>query len=215
MISAAGLSPTPFLRGTNGNGDLAMFNEILTDRLCLRCLQPEDNERMFAYRSNPEVLQYQSWEPQSQEEIRSFINSNLGREFNTPGWYQIAIARRGDVGLIGDCGIHFLEIDIRVAEIGITIAPEFQSMGYATEALTALLDLLFTRLNKHRVFASVDPRNHPSMALMQRIGMRKEGHFVQSLWFKDSWADDVVFALLDSEWRSKQSTDLNSKNLDK
>lgn len=189
-----------------------MFQEILTDRLCLRCLQPEDNERMFAYRSNPEVIQYQSWDPQSQEETRSFINSNLVREFNTPGWYQIAIALRGVDGLIGDCGIHVLETDARVAEIGITIAPEFQSMGCATEALITILDLLFIRLNKHRVFASVAPRNQPSMALMQRIGMRKEGHFVQSLWFKDSWADDVVFALLDSEWRSRQPTDLNVYN---
>jgi RimJ/RimL family protein N-acetyltransferase len=38
------------------------------------------------------------------------------------------------------------------------------------------------------------------MALMERIGLRKEGHFVQSLWFKDRWADDIVFAMLASEW---------------
>lgn len=46
-------------------------------------------------------------------------------------------------------------------------------MGYATEALIAILDLLFVGLGKHRVIASVDPRNQASMALMQLLGMPK------------------------------------------
>ncbi len=177
-----------------------MFQEILTERLCLRCLRLEDTELMFAYRSDPQVMQYQSREPKALEEIRSFISSMLTRDFNEPGWYQIGIALCDDGGLVGDCGIHVLETDSRIVEIGITIAPASQSMGYATEALTGVLDLLFGKLGKHRVFASVDPLNLPSMALMQRIGLRKEAHFVQSLWFKNSWADDVVFAILASEW---------------
>lgn len=180
------------------------FPDILTDRLCLRSLLPEDAENLFAYRANPEVLQYQTWEPKSLEEVGLFINNMSMREVNAPGWHQIGIALRSGGRLIGDCGIHVLETDSRIAEIGITIAPDFQSMGYATEALNAILQLLFSRLGKHRVFASVDPSNRPSMALMRRIGLRQEGHFVQSLWFKDSWVDDVVFALLASEWRSKQ-----------
>lgn len=179
-----------------------MFQDILTERLQLRCLHPDDAASMFAYRSEPSVLQYQSWEPKSHHEVLSFITDMLKHEFNTPGWYQIAIALRADGSLIGDCGIHVLETDSLVAEIGITIAPAFQSKGYAKEALNAALELLFEKLGRHRVFASVDPRNLPSMALMNSVGLRKEAHFVQSLWFKDSWADDVVFAMLRSEWSS-------------
>jgi RimJ/RimL family protein N-acetyltransferase len=216
-----------------------MFQDILTDRLHLRCLKQDDAERMFEYRSHPEVVQYQSWEPESLPAVRSFINSMLLREFNTPGWHQIGIALRsagsltagggGEVGsdssrtspvgdgagsatsptgggsLIGDCGIHVLKSDPRIVEIAITIAPDCQSRGYATEAVNALLDHLLVRLGKHRVFASVDPRNLNSMALMQRIGLRKEAHFVQSLWFKGGWTDDVVFAMLAGEWRSQPS----------
>lgn len=177
-----------------------MFQDILTDRLQLRCLQPDDAESMFAYRSEPSVLQYQTWEPKSHQEIMSFIADMMKREFNTPGWYQIAIASRAGGNLIGDCGIHVLETDSRIAEIGITIAPAFQSKGYAKETLKAIFNLLFVNLGKHRVFASVDPRNLPSMALMSSIGLRQEAHFVQSIWFKDYWADDVVFAMLNSEW---------------
>lgn len=180
-----------------------MFQDILTDRLHLRRLRPDDTETIFAYRSNPGVLKYQPWEPKSLQEVQSFIDGGLKREFNTPGWYQIGIALRAGGWLVGDCGIHVLESDPRIAEIGITISPAFQSMGYATEALNAVFDLLFVKLGKHRVFASVDPSNHASMALMKRLGMRKEAHFVQSFWFKESWVDDVVFAMLNREWTNQ------------
>jgi len=161
---------------------------------------------MFAYRSDPAVTQHQTWEPHSVEEVKSFIDRMSNVKFNTNGWYQIAITLQGagdmidDKDLIGDCGVHILETDSRIAEIAITIAPAQQSKGYATEALKAILTLLFVRLGKHRVFASVDPSNLASIALMGQIGLRKEGHFVQSLWWKDRWVDDVVFAMLASEF---------------
>lgn len=177
-----------------------MFGEILTARLKLRCLTAEDAKELFAYRAHPDVVRYQSWHPESLEGVQAFIDDMTSRKWNEPGWYQIGIALNSGGTLIGDCGIHVLESDSRLVELGITIAPEYQSRGYASEALVGVLDLLFTRLDKHRVTASVDPRNLASIALMARIGMRKEGHLVQSLWFNDSWADDVVFAMLATEF---------------
>jgi RimJ/RimL family protein N-acetyltransferase len=184
-----------------------MFQEILTERLCLRSLQRSDAEKLFAYRCHPQVIRFQSWEPQSVEEVAEFIENMSTRKFNEPGWYQIAIVLKDDGSLIGDSGIHILEDDSRIAEIGITIDPASQSKGYATEALTAILDLLFDKLEKHRIIASVDPRNLPSLALMERTGLRKEGHFVKSLWFKNDWADDVTFAMLAQEWKTKKGAD--------
>lgn len=158
---------------------------------------------MFAYRSLPEVLRYQSWEPKSLDEVQSFIKKNAEQEFNAAGWYQIGIALESDDTLIGDCGINILDYDWRMAEFGITIAPSFQSRGYATEALNAILALLFDNLSKHRVLASVDPRNIASMALMKKLGLRQEAHFVKSLYLKNEWVDDVLFAMLAAEWCAK------------
>ena len=89
----------------------------------------------------------------------------------------------------------------RQAELGIALAPEYQAQGYATEGLRAFLGYLLVTLGKHRVFGSVDPRNLRSVRLMERVGMRKEAHLVQRLLFKGEWVDDVLFALLASEWR--------------
>jgi RimJ/RimL family protein N-acetyltransferase len=111
--------------------------------------------------------------------------------------------------LVGDLGVHFLADDGHQVQIGFTIAPAHQRQGFGTLAVVALLDYLFTVLNKHRVFASVDPRNEASMALLRSVGMRQEAHFRQSLFSKGEWVDDVVLGLLRSEWKNP-STPLRS-----
>jgi aminoglycoside 6'-N-acetyltransferase len=40
------------------------------------------------------------------------------------------------------------------------------------------------------------------VALLERLGMRREGHLRQSTWAKGEWADDLVYALLRDEWVS-------------
>jgi RimJ/RimL family protein N-acetyltransferase len=85
---------------------------------------------------------------------------------------------------------------------GITLAPAFQRRGYASEALRALLHLAFDTLGKHRVYASIDPRNAASLALFERAGFRREAHHVESLWLMGEWVDDVILAMLAREWRS-------------
>jgi RimJ/RimL family protein N-acetyltransferase len=177
-----------------------MFQDIITDRLILRDLRPCDAEVVMRYRSDPEVSRYQSWEPASADQLRSYFEELAGMDPDTPGaWYQLGIAFRSGGELIGDCGIHILH-DPRLAEIGITVAPRFQCRGYATEALRAILGYLFGKLRKHRISASIDPRNTGSIRLMQRLAFRQEAHMIGSLWFKGQWVDDLVFAMLAREW---------------
>lgn len=66
------------------------------------------------------------------------------------------------------------------------------------------VDYIFGTLGKHRVYGSVDPRNTASMALLERVGLRKEAHHRQSLWFKGEWADDVIYATLADEWPGRR-----------
>jgi RimJ/RimL family protein N-acetyltransferase len=182
------------------------FSELVTPRLVLRRLCLSDCAAMFAYRSDSRVSRFQMWEPRSVEEIQSFVEGLLDLEPDTPGtWFQLAITLRDCGILVGDCGLHFPAGEAHQAEVGITLAPSHQGQGYATEALNAALDYLFLSLGKHRVFASVDPRNHASIALLERVGMRKEAHLRESVWCKGEWADDLVFAVLEGEWRARRA----------
>lgn len=177
--------------------------KIITTRLQLSALRKDDAAAMYAYRSDPMVCHYQSFEPGSLQDVDAFIQSLQGNTFNKPdSWFQMAIRLRATEQLVGDMGLHFSADDGRQVEIGFSISPAFQRQGFATEALLAVIDHLFCVLHKHRIFASVDPRNAASLALLERVGMRREAHFRQSLWFKGEWADDMVFALLASEWQA-------------
>ncbi len=173
---------------------------ILTERLQLRPLVPGDAPELFGYRADPRVCRFQSFEPGTLHDVEAFL-ARVEPTFDVAGtWFQFAICLRSSGKLIGDLGMHFFAEDSRQVELGVTVSPDNQGLGYGTEAVIGALDLLLGSLRKHRVSASVDPRNTPSVALLERVGMRLEAHFHKSLWFKGEWADDMVFALLDSEW---------------
>jgi RimJ/RimL family protein N-acetyltransferase len=182
-----------------------MNDDLVTERLVLRALRPDDAETMFAYRSDPEIMRYQGWDPESLTDVHEFIAEHRLYDAYAPGsWRQFAIALRPDGAMIGDCGVHVPEDKPEQAEFGITLAPAFQRRGYASEALRVLLRLVFDTLGKHRVFASVDPRNLPSIALFERAGFRKEAHHIESLWLMGEWVDDVILAMLAREWHASE-----------
>ena len=104
-----------------------MFPDLLTQRLTLRRLESSDAERVYAYRVDPEVSRFQSWEPQSPREVETFIERLRAMDPLTPGeWYQVAIILRDTKELAGDCGLQARADDRRQVEIGITLAPQFQ-----------------------------------------------------------------------------------------
>jgi len=185
------------------------FNEmnISTERLALRRIRISDAESIFKYRSNPQIYKFQGWKPQTVEEVKEFISEKVAKIPNIPDtWYQLGIFLKETDELVGDIGIHFIDSDNLQTEIGFTLSLEHQCRGYATEAIITVIDYLFNNLKKHRIIASVDPRNIKSIALLERIQMRKEAHFKKSFWFDNEWADDVIYAILKEEWINKKKS---------
>ena len=172
-----------------------------SERLELSPLRPEDAPALFAIRTDPSVAQFQGWSPTDHAEAEAFIARQASAVFDTPdSWFQLAIRPLGGDSLLGDLGVYFFEEGSRQVEIGFTLSPAEQGQGIATEAVRTLLDHLFGALDKHRVIASVDPRNGRAIALLRRLQFRKEAHFVKSLLVAGEWVDDVRFGLLREEW---------------
>jgi RimJ/RimL family protein N-acetyltransferase len=176
-----------------------------TKRLLLRPLRDADVEPFAAYRSDPEVARYQGWDaPYSMEQAAAFIDEMKHKQPAVRGeWYQLAIELKAGSELIGDCAFHILAADGQQADIGITLARRHQGRGYATEAATRLLDYLFHDLGLHRVGAICDVENLASARLLERLGMRREGHFVENVWFKGRWGSEYLYALVQEEWLQK------------
>ncbi|MBW4630724.1 MAG: GNAT family N-acetyltransferase [Iphinoe sp. HA4291-MV1] len=90
-------------------------------------------------------------------------------------------------------------------EIGWSLHPSYCGRGYATEAAQILLTYGFAHRKLHRITSICDTRNTASFRLMERLGMRREGHLRQSQSMKGSWQDEYMYALLHNEWLAQQS----------
>lgn len=174
------------------------FSKIETERLILRPLAKEDATKLFQYRSLPEVYKYQGFIPEKIDDAVNFIERH--NEIKPGSWMQLAITLKSSNEMIGDCGMHFTDDDFQQVEIGFSLDPEFHGKGFASEAVKGIIDFLFNELKTHRVYGSCDPDNAASIKLMERLGMRKEAHFKKSIRLKDTWGDDLIFAILREEW---------------
>jgi RimJ/RimL family protein N-acetyltransferase len=132
--------------------------KIQTDRLLLRRFRHADLDSFVAYRSHESVARYQSWdESYSKADAERFLAEDSQVIPGEPGrWIQIAIEERGTANLCGDCAVRVTTEPPRTAELGVTLAPDHQNHGIASEAVTATLDWLFHEQDMHRVYAQTD-----------------------------------------------------------
>lgn len=176
-----------------------------TERLVLRRLGPQDLEAFLDYRNDPEVARYQSWESFGRADAETMFREQQAVRPGEPGrWLQLAIERRDQPGLLGDCGFCLRNLPTegaRYAEIGFSLSPGHQGRGYATEAVAAIVDFLFRDLGVERVVAITDSRNTRSQALLRRLGLEREA--VIHVWFKGAPAEEYRFALDRQSWLAR------------
>ena len=186
-----------------------VFSRLESARIVLRPFRDADLPSFLAYRNDPEVAKYQSWESLNKQEAHTFVQEQKTLQPGVPGrWFQFAIQLKETGRLVGDCGLKVHPQDAQLAEVGFTLSRDYQSKGLASETVSSLLDYAFIHLGLHRTIAITDCRNAPCVALLERLGLRREGHFVQNVWFKGMWGDEYLYAVLRDEWlhkRDKQS----------
>jgi aminoglycoside 6'-N-acetyltransferase len=173
---------------------------LSTPRLDLRRFRVEDAPVVAAYRSDPDVARYQSWEaPVPLAGAAELVRSLAAGDPEEPGWFQYAVSLRASSELIGDVGVRLYGNRMQ-ADLGFTLAPAYQGQGYATEAVRRVVKHLFTERGLHRVSAECDARNARSARLLERVGFRREGHRIANTWIKGEWTDDLLYGLLAADW---------------
>jgi len=173
---------------------------LTTDRLVLRRFRLADAETLAAYRSDPEVARFQSWDaPYPLRKARYAVESMAAADSAQPGWFQYAVELTAERELIGDVGVNLHDNRMQ-AEIGYTFAPRWQGRGHATEAVRAVLDHLFRVQGLHRVSAECDARNLASVRLLERTGFQREGLLRRHTWIKGEWTDDLLYGLLEVDF---------------
>ncbi|MGN7968101.1 GNAT family N-acetyltransferase [Microbacterium sp. 22296] len=176
--------------------------DVRTERLRLRPFVETDLDAMAAYRGDAEVCRFLPFDPQSPEDIRGRIGHLIGNTNpeGERGGVILVIERVSDGPVVGDLVLFHLDPQAGSAEIGWVVSPAASGRGLATEAVRALVDTAFRVYGLRRLTARIDPENVRSVALAERLGMRREAHFVENEWFKGRWSDELRFALLSREW---------------
>jgi RimJ/RimL family protein N-acetyltransferase len=180
---------------------------IETDRLILRAYDEADVEDVFAYHSLPEVARYVYWEPRTRDQVRAVIAEKAGQVVlrKEGDGLTLAVVLRDAGTVIGDVHLRWLSEEHRQGEIGFVFNPKYQGRGYAAEAALVILRLGFHELGLHRIMGRCDARNVASARLMERLGMRREAHFVENEIFKGEFGDEYVYAMLAREFADRNT----------
>jgi ribosomal-protein-alanine N-acetyltransferase len=173
-----------------------------TERLVLREVAENDWPAVHAYAIDPLVSQFMLWGPNTEQETRDFVSQAIASQQEVPRQrYELAIVLQSSGQLVGTAGIGVTAPEHREGSIGYCLNRPMWGYGYATEAARRLLAFGFDKLDLHRVWATCDPQNLGSAHVLEKIGMRREGHLREHLWQKGKWRDSYVYAILEHEWR--------------
>lgn len=178
---------------------------VRTERLDLRPHRESDLDDLVAFHSLPEVVRYVPWPLRDRDQTRAALQVKLGQDrLRAPGqWLVLAVELRATRRVVGEVLLKWESDTSRQGEIGFALHPDAQGQGLAAEAARAVLRLGFDELGLHRITATCIAGNDRSARLLSRLGLRQEAHLVHSILFKDRWEDQLVFALLEEEWRAQ------------
>jgi RimJ/RimL family protein N-acetyltransferase len=176
---------------------------LTTERLVIRALTADDLDRHWALFSDPDVVRYLYFGPfdraGAQEHLARRSTVELPEE---TGWINFGVEEKGEGVLIGELAIGFISATHRHYEVGYVFDPAHEGRGYATEGAAMIVELAFSGLGAHRVSGRLDARNDPSARVLEKLGMRREGLFLENEYVKGEWTDELVYAILAPEWRA-------------
>lgn len=180
---------------------------IETERLRLRPFTRGDVDAVHAYRGREDVARFLFDQPMSRESCAEAVQARVGQTgFESEGDRIVLAVERRDLVMIGEVSLILRSVDARQAELGYILHPDFHGVGYATEAARAVLGIGFDGAWMHRIFARCDARNTASARVMERLGMRREAHFRDHMRVKGAWQEELIYALLEGEWRARNLT---------
>ena len=168
-----------------------------TERLVIRQLRVDDADALHAMYSDVEANIYGTHPATTSiEETREQMVERVA-DTSWRGW---AITLKGSDTAIGNVA-SYEKRQGRVTEIGYMLSRSHWGHGYATEAVAAMIDLLFSE-GQRRVFADTDPDNAPSIAVVERLGFTLEATLRAEWETHIGVRDSMIWGLLEDEWKA-------------
>ena len=176
---------------------------LVTDRLILRKMTPNDAEAVFAYASDPELTRYVIWEThRSIEDSKAFLDLVTGK-YESGGEPEWGIVYKGDHRFVGTCGIVSWEPYHARAELGYALSRDYWGRGLMAEAVRAMISFGFREMNLNRIEARCIAENTASARVMEKAGMLYEGTLRRRELIKGEYRDIKLYSILRDERRGR------------
>lgn len=174
---------------------------VQTERLRLRELEASDFDAVHAYTSDPFVVRFMPWGPNSETDTRDFLLRARSLADAQPRLgYELAIAPREGAALVGAIGLHRTDDTSSEAMLGYCLARPAWGHGYATEAGLAVIGFGFADLGLESVWAGCDTENAASIRVLEKLGMRVHSEHVHDAEVRAGWRESLMFRIRSSEW---------------
>ncbi len=173
---------------------------IETKRLLLRDWETSDAPSAYEYASDPIVVRFMPWGPNTLSQTQVFIRKVRRLRFAKPRRsFELAVVLKSDNRVIGGCGIRIKNPPLREGDLGYAFDRHYWGKGYATEATRALIRFGFTKLKLHRLWATCDNKNRASARVLEKSGLHFEGLLRENLFQKNRWRDTRLYAMLEKD----------------
>ncbi|HSC74093.1 MAG TPA: GNAT family protein [Gaiellaceae bacterium] len=179
-----------------------------TERLALRPFEPGDLAALQEIHSDELNARWLYNEALTREQVVALLERKIaGAALRAEGeWLSAAAVLRATGELVCDVSLLWASEVHKQGEIGFIAHPAHHGRGYTTEAARPLLAFAFETLGLHRVVGRLERRNVASVRVLEKLGMRREAHFVENEWVKSEWQSELVYAMLAREWTSRPSS---------
>jgi len=146
---------------------------LQTERLILRKFTKDDLPELAPLLADPEVMRFSLKGPLSYKEAGEYLESRILSNYDKYGFSFWAVISKEDGRLIGLMGLIMQTIDGEdLVELAYRLEPKHWGKGLATEAVTAIRDYAFDKLQLKRLISIIDPKNVRSIAVAKHIGMQ-------------------------------------------
>jgi GrpB-like predicted nucleotidyltransferase (UPF0157 family)/RimJ/RimL family protein N-acetyltransferase len=173
--------------------------KVKTERLVLREFTTMDSESYYVLESNEANARYQDWPPRTKEQALELVFANMRNIYVVPrtSWELIVESGGCMIGRVG-AALKRLEHEtppLNHFDLWFSFLPSVQGKGFATEAVTALIDELVKKYDKDSIELEIecDPRNTGCLRLAERLGFEKHSLTERAWESKGEWVDSLVY----------------------
>ncbi len=164
-------------------------------KINLRALEPEDLEFLYKIENNELFWEVShTLKPFSKFLLKQYLE-NVHLDIFEVKQLRLVVETK-DRNAIGTIDLFDFNPQHKRAGIGILIHPDAQQKGFASEALSLLINYSFTHLQLHQLYANITSENKKSIALFKKHHFKEVGNKKDWIFSKGNYKDELLFQLI-------------------